>query len=116
MTIAEFDERAIAGISGPWSGKFALTWWEGAPTERTLDLFDTLGAAKRAVELWARRKSGLPLFDAEVTKPNGILGFLLPNFARANMRPDPVATIERLRRSRIDVDVDLGELHFRAID
>ena len=55
VTIAELDGKAVAGISGPWSGQFALTWWDRPLPTRSLDLFDSLDEAKRTVESWARR-------------------------------------------------------------
>ena len=61
VTIALLDGKAVAGISGPWSGKFALTWWERPLPARQLELFDTLEDAKHEVEAWATRMhNGLP--------------------------------------------------------
>ncbi len=55
VTIAELGGKAVAGISGPWSGQYALTWWDRPLPTRSLDLFDSLDDAKREVEGWARR-------------------------------------------------------------
>src|SRR3954452_14138339 len=41
--------KAIAGISGPWSNRYVLTWWQPNP-EGQLEIFDTLQAARQAVE------------------------------------------------------------------
>lgn len=116
MTVAEFDDRVIAGISGPWSGKFALTWWNEAAETRALTLFDSRRAAKHAVEAWARRKCGLPLDSGSRFSAASLLARLLPGFSRQEARPDPAEEIERLRRTQTQVEVDLGTLHFRALD
>lgn len=55
VTIAELGGKAVAGISGPWSGQYALTWWDRPLPTRSLDLFNSLDDAKREVEGWARR-------------------------------------------------------------
>lgn len=116
MTVAEFDDRVVAGISGPWSGKFALTWWGEAAESRALKLFDSRRAAKRAVEAWASRESGLPLDEGLRYSAANLLGRLIPGFSRPPARPDPSEQIERLRRTQTRVDIDLGSLHFRALD
>lgn len=116
MTVAEFDDRVVAGISGPWSGKFALTWWGEAAEKRALTLFDSRRAAKRAVETWASRESGLPLDQGLRYSAANFLGKLLPGFSRPQTRPDPTEQIERLRRTQTRVEVDLDSLHFRALD
>ena len=41
--------KAIAGISGPWSNRYVLTWWQPNPAGQ-LEIFDTLDAAREAVE------------------------------------------------------------------
>ena len=68
VSVAYIDGKAVAGISGPWSGKYALTWWERPMPARELELHDSLGAAQREVEEWAlRMHSGdyaLPLPEA----------------------------------------------------
>ena len=55
VTIAELGGKAVAGISGPWSGQYALTWWDRPLPTRSLELFNSLDQAKREVEDWARR-------------------------------------------------------------
>ncbi len=42
--------QAVAGISGPWDGRFALTRWDRPISLRRLELFLSLDEAKRAVE------------------------------------------------------------------
>ncbi len=63
VAVAHVGSKAIAGISGPWSDQFALTWWERPAGERQLALFDSLEAAKREVEDWA---SSLQIHAAEI--------------------------------------------------
>src|SRR5476651_421671 len=50
VAVAYVNGRAIAGISGPWSDKYALTCWERPTPVGRLELFDSLDAAKQAVE------------------------------------------------------------------
>jgi hypothetical protein len=63
VAVAHVGSKAVAGISGPWSDRFALTWWERPAEERQLALFDSLEAAKREVEDWA---SSLQIHAAEI--------------------------------------------------
>lgn len=55
VAVAQVDGKSVAGISGPWSDKYALTWWERPLPQRQLELFDSLDDAKREVERWALR-------------------------------------------------------------
>lgn len=55
VAVAQVDGKSVAGISGPWSDKYALTWWERPLPQRQLELFDSLDEAKREVERWAQR-------------------------------------------------------------
>jgi hypothetical protein len=48
-TIAYQGGKAIAGISGPWSDRYALTWWVHLPSSAQLELFDSVEAAMDAV-------------------------------------------------------------------
>jgi len=48
-TVAYQKGKAIAGISGPWSGQYVLIWWENAQPIREVELFDSLDEAKQAV-------------------------------------------------------------------
>ncbi len=57
VAIAKIGDKAVAGISGPWSAKYALTWWGRPQAACRMELFDTLEAAKREVEDWADRMS-----------------------------------------------------------
>jgi hypothetical protein len=48
-SVAYQSGRAIAGISGPWSGQYMLIWWEHARPIRQVELFESLEEAKQAV-------------------------------------------------------------------
>jgi len=131
VAVAHIGDKAVAGISGPWSGKFALTWWERPLPARQLELFDTLDEAKREVEEWATRMcSGLPAsaaplktFVLHAPEPapapvtlakSGLIDHvrsLLPEFGRKR----PQVNVERLRQQHTH-DADLGDLHFAAND
>ncbi|HEY7872722.1 MAG TPA: hypothetical protein VIC31_08395 [Rudaea sp.] len=41
--------KAIAGISGPWSDRYALIWWMPQFASPQLELFESLQAAKDSV-------------------------------------------------------------------
>lgn len=126
VAVAHIGDKAVAGISGPWSGKYALTWWERPLPARQLELFDTLDDAKREVEEWATRmRSGLPVTvpplkttiaapaPAPVAKSSLIdhVRSFLPEFGRKR----PQVDVERLRQQHAH-DADLGDLHFAAND
>lgn len=127
VVIAHLDGKAAAGISGPWSGKYALTWWERPLPQRQLELFDSLEDAKREVESWALRMrngypsalAGAPANASDLlpmlvpVEKSGLLGqirSLLPEFGRTRARSmgdrehDPLGADE----------VDLDGLHFAA--
>ncbi|MBS0569173.1 MAG: hypothetical protein JSS28_01060 [Proteobacteria bacterium] len=49
--VAYRDGKAIAGVSGPWSDRYVLIWWNERPAQSNpLELFETVEAAMRAVE------------------------------------------------------------------
>lgn len=135
VSIAQIGDKAVAGISGPWSGKFALTWWERPLPQRQLELFDSLADAKREVEHWARRMyvggySAAPAHRvphlrmvqttpamAPVEFHPGLLDrmfALLPRFGRAKSQRTSKETIEQLRRTHTSCVTDIGDLHFSA--
>ncbi|MET0226506.1 MAG: hypothetical protein ABW187_08710 [Dokdonella sp.] len=132
VAVAHIGDKAVAGISGPWSGKYALTWWERPLPARQLELFDTLDDAKREVEEWATRmSSGLPasvaplktvVAPASTPRPlpsvaakgsliNHVRSFL-PEFGRKRTQAD----VARQRQQHAQDDTDLGDLHFAAND
>jgi hypothetical protein len=134
VSVAYIDGKAVAGISGPWSGKYALTWWERPMPARELELHDSLGSAQREVEEWAlRMHSGnyaLPLPEA-VTQalPLSVQRQYAANSAvrKAGLfervrsllplsQPSNSEKIERLRLASAHAEPDLRGLHFAAIE
>jgi hypothetical protein len=131
VSVAYIGGKAVAGISGPWSGKFALTWWERPMPSRQLELHDSMEAAKNEVEDWAlRMNSGgydLPLpqliplgparndtsVDAAAQRQPGLFdrvrAALLPL-----LQPSASEKIDRLRRAHVHNEPDLSGLHFAA--
>jgi hypothetical protein len=126
VAIAYLDEKAIAGISGPWSGKFALTWWD-RPLP-ALELFDSLEQATRQVENWALRVSnGYALAALEpVRQParervpqSGVfqrMRALMPDLGLGKSPPSARETITQLRRRHELHGNDIGDLHFAACE
>jgi hypothetical protein len=143
VSVAYVAGKAVAGISGPWSGKFALTWWERPLPARQLELFDSMRDAQREVEQWAQRmqvggyshapklsiagqtsstpvpsttERGSPLQDLPqpATSLFDRMRTLLPKFSRARSDAASSETIERLRRNQVCRDTDTGNLHFAA--
>jgi hypothetical protein len=131
VAIAYIDGKAVAGISGPWSDKYALTWWERPLPQRQLELFDSREDAKREVEAWALRmrngySSALPDAQAGTAEMlpmlvpvarSGLLGqirALLPEFGNRSRRAAARETIDNMRERHALKDVDLSGLHFAA--
>lgn len=125
VAIAYIDGKAVAGISGPWSGKYALTWWERPMPARELELHDSLGAAQREVEEWALRMHSegyvLPLPPVAAPAPAGAVaktarkpGLIDRLLALLPTQPSTSEKIERLRHARTGNAPDLGDLHFAA--
>ncbi|MEO7325679.1 MAG: hypothetical protein ABIW82_12695 [Dokdonella sp.] len=139
VSTAHVEGKAVAGISGPWSGKFALTWWERPLPARQLELYDSMDEAKREVEIWAQRmriggyttpaslnaRARLRDVTESAPVPMGMrtevqsslmdrVLTLLPPFARAKSRSSSSNTIDRLRRMQVCTDTDLSGLHFAA--
>jgi hypothetical protein len=143
VSVAYVAGKAVAGISGPWSGKFALTWWERPLPARQLELFDSMRDAQREVEQWAQRmrdggyshgpqlsvagqvtsisspaRNEQAIGKRDVPQPSASLfdrmRTLLPGFARARSEAASSETIERLRRHQVCRDTDTGNLHFAA--
>ncbi len=124
--VALLDGKAIAGISGPWSDKFALTWWDRPQAQRRLELFDSMQEAQSAVENWARRMgAGFPALSMPrlPARPQAVaaqgtrslldhLRRLVPLSPPANTAPR--RTTVRSRESRAYADLDLDGLHFVA--
>lgn len=138
VSVAYIGGKAVAGISGPWSGKFALTWWDRPLPARQLELFDSMEQAQGEVEQWAMRmhtggysvplvhptpqaaaraKAARAQVDSErAERPAGLFDrvlTLIPQFSR-KPHGSPSETIERLRRVQVCRDTDLSGLHFAA--
>ncbi len=125
--IALLDGKAVAGVSGPWSGKFALTWWDRPQAQRQLELFDSMQEAQHAVEAWARRLGAgcPPMFKPRASAAQagsagqprrpGLLEhlrrLLTPPPAPKAAAPD---TDMRRRQRQAHADLDLDGLSFVA--
>lgn len=109
--VAYVNGKAIAGVSGPWSDKYALTWWEHPTPARQLELFDSLEAAKRNVEQRAQRTSRLTVL-LHVLRRNSV------SIARASLRKlrFPQNTLAQLRQSRLRQDMDVSGVNFHAFE
>jgi hypothetical protein len=135
VAIAYMDDKAVAGISGPWSDKFALTWWERPLPQRQLELFDSLQEAKHEVELWAMRmRNGYATAtsnassDVRSTPPQLVpmlvpvakytlldqIRAMLPEFVRGRPRPAPRHVVEMMRERQARQQIDVGDLHLFA--
>ena len=110
-TIAYRDGRAIAGISGPWSNQYVLTWWHSSTPERRVDLFETLEQAKAAVAADSAAKSArwTEVFDALCREP--VFVARPAWFTRFFERRARAARPQRKRRVE---DTDLSGLNLRA--
>lgn len=111
--VAYIGGKAIAGISGPWSSHFALTWWVPNP-DAQLEIFETLEAAKQAVEERCANPISSPVNIQPLRMPRPSLWTRL--FAwrrkRANVDTDAVAVLRQ--RALREQDEDLGGLSFSA--
>jgi len=138
VSVAYIDGKAVAGISGPWSGKYALTWWERPMPARELELHDSLGSAQREVEEWAlRMHSGnyaLPLPQPQAVAHAHTLPLSVQRQRAANtavrkaglfervrsllpmLQPSSGEKIERLRLASANAEPDLRGLHFAATE
>lgn len=102
--------KAIAGVSGPWSDRYALIWWDQRPAaSHPLELFETMEAAKRAVE--ERVGLAVPAFAAIPgnTRPSPSRGWwasIWPQRRRGRKAP--------LRRCPSDAEINLSGLNFSA--
>ena len=101
--------KAIAGVSGPWSDRYALIWWDERPVgSNPLELFETVAAAMRAVE----ERIGLALPQAVAGGPrreprrNRWAGIFFGRHCDGR--------IARLRRDSLGAETDLSGLNFCA--
>ena len=122
VAVAYVNGRAIAGISGPWSDKYALTCWERPTPGGQLELFDSLDDAKRAVEHRVQLASTsrlIALLDSLRRNSAMVAHALLPHRKnRDRLRhQSPQDTVMQLRlwRQR-EEDNDLSGMSFHAFD
>ncbi|HEX6834390.1 MAG TPA: hypothetical protein VF132_12715 [Rudaea sp.] len=116
--VAYQNGRALACVSGPWSDRYVLTWW-AADVAPQLELFDSIEAARLAVEQSVRneRQIGDPLAAAPrrsaLSRWGEAFGRL---FSRKRARDGAWQTrnVEELRRHHFGEETDLSGLHFRA--
>lgn len=128
VSIACFRGKQVAGISGPWSGKFALTWWDRPLPQRQLELFDSRDQARREVEAWAQRmdrgQTFVPAAHTPAPLPPGgiepsLLGRLcglLPGLGRHKPAESAHSGAGSWRQRRDEQELDFGGLHFNAGD
>lgn len=102
--------KAIAGVSGPWSDRYVLIWWDQRPAaSHPLELFETMEAAKGAVE--ERVGQAVPAFatvpgDPRSRSHRSWWAGIWPQRRRARTVP--------LRRCPSDAEIDLSGLNFSA--
>ena len=120
VTVAYRSGHAIAGISGPWSDRFVLTWWAQQYSAGSLELFDSMEAAQLAVAQRVRESQPGARTDLQ-----GVLHSI-----RASLRPSWLSRLgglffrtktERLADSTLQMrdqylrqDTDLSGIHFDA--
>lgn len=97
VTIAELGGKAVAGISGPWSGQYALTWWDRPLPTRSLELFDSLDAAKCEVDRWARRMrtGNYSMPSASIVEQSNRAARVAPIVTPANAAPIVAVNTDR---------------------
>ena len=121
-TIAYQSGKAIAEISGPWSGQYVLIWWTHAQPIREVELFDSLDEAKQTIAQRLAPESGKNL--------QGLLGALrrpstrerafswLTGLQRWVLAVSGRAGKTRLvdhRRRHVGEETDLRGLNIRAV-
>lgn len=99
--------KAIAGVSGPWSDRYVLTWWDRPHAPNPLELFVTLKDAMRAVERHAG--AAIPEIRPQAA-PKRRGGWLRAWWSRGRAAN---AKLDRLRR-QLDTATDLSGLNFVA--
>jgi len=120
VTVAYRSGHAIAGISGPWSDRYVLTWWAQQYSAGSLEMFDTMEAAQLAVAQRVRESQSSGRTDLQ-----GVLQSI-----RSSLRPSWISRLgalffrtktERLADSTLQMrdqymrqDTDLSGIHFDA--
>ena len=103
--------KAIAGISGPWSNRYVLTWWQPNPAGQ-LEIFDTLDAARQAVEARCQAASSKSIQVPAVRMPRP--SWLARLFAWPR-RKNPQHSLDLIRQRSQREPADLSGLSFSAI-
>lgn len=120
VALAYVNGNAIAGISGPWSGKYALTCWERPMPVGRLELFDSLEAAKREVEHRTEHtRSGhlLTLLRTLQRNSASVAQALLPHRNRDRpLHRSPREMVMQSRQLRLRQDTDLSGMYFHAFE
>jgi hypothetical protein len=99
--------KAIAGVSGPWSDRYVLIWWDRPLAPNPLELFLTLDEAMCAVERHAGQAVAELRTPLAPPRRRGWLGAWWPRRRAAR------DTLDR-RRRQLDDELDLSGLNFSA--
>jgi hypothetical protein len=115
--------KAMACISGPWSSKYVLTWWEPMPGGQ-LEIFDTqedaMQAVERRIQVYAcGRPVEVFIVDGNAPAPErnySWLTLLLRTFFPGHHRARGVNPehVHALRRRYLNEGADLTGLSFNA--
>ena len=100
--------KAIAGISGPWSNRYVLTWWQPNP-EGQLQIFDTLDAARQAVEARCQTTASIQIPAVRMPRPS----WLVRLFARPRRKQTARSLDARRQQAQREIP-DLSGLSFSA--
>lgn len=109
VRVAYRGGKAIAGVSGPWSDRYVLIWWDERPTQSNpLELFETAEAAMLAVE----KRMGQAMLEVVVpseprreTERSWWTGLWAKRGDRQTVRS---------RRCHCEAEIDLSGLNFSA--
>jgi hypothetical protein len=123
-SVAYQSGRAVAGISGPWSGQYMLVWWEHARPIRQVELFESLEEARQAVADALGQKGGNRLKEmfgslrreTAATSRHGWLTSLGEWLSRLAGRPRSggLRVVDH-RRRHDNEETDLRGLNIRAV-
>lgn len=113
--------RAMACVSGPWSSKFVLTWWEPMPGGQ-LEIFDTQDDAMQAVErrvaVYACGRPAEVFVVTGKSTPAGReaswLSMLRRAFLPRRRAAVPSARVHQMRQRYLNEETDLSGLSFSA--
>lgn len=114
--------RAVSCVSGPWSGKYVLTWWEPMPGGQ-LEIFDTQEDATQAVERRMQVFASSRPVEIFVVAGNGpaperndswFTLLLRTFFPGRRARAVKAQHLDAMRRRYLNEDADLTGLNFNA--